>query len=146
MQYSLAGLLRHEYNTSSASEMKQRTQILFNLASRLKWISNTFNICIVVVNQVTASFDTNLGCPDSIPSLGLAWSQCVNLRISLKRDTTAARSAVEYSSDGEVENTSSKIKLTTSPRVIMLIGCPYKATPVACSFYISDGGIFGQLS
>lgn len=50
--YSLAGLVRLEYQATSAADMRLRTQTLFTIASRLKWLSNIFNICVVVVNQV----------------------------------------------------------------------------------------------
>ena len=32
--------------------MKERTTVLFKLARQLKWLSDTFNVCVVVVNQV----------------------------------------------------------------------------------------------
>lgn len=49
---SLAGLVRFHYDNKSADEMKERTTILFKLAKQLKWLSDTFNVCVVVVNQV----------------------------------------------------------------------------------------------
>jgi len=51
---SLAGLVRLEYQATSSADMRLRTQTLFTIASRLKWLSNIFNICVVVVNQVSS--------------------------------------------------------------------------------------------
>jgi RecA/RadA recombinase len=53
---SLAGLLRYEYNTQSKDDMNERTQYLFNVAQQLKFLSETFNLAVVIVNQVRASF------------------------------------------------------------------------------------------
>lgn len=52
---SLAGMVRFEYDPSDLNQMIYRTTYLFKIASKLKWLSDTFNLGIVVVNQVTAS-------------------------------------------------------------------------------------------
>ena len=52
---SLAGMLRVEYNGMSSEEMRLRTHKLFLLAEKLKWISDTYHLCVVVVNQVSHS-------------------------------------------------------------------------------------------
>ena len=49
---SIAGMVRTEYDTSSSKDMSLRTSLLFRLAKQLKWLSDTFHICVVVVNQV----------------------------------------------------------------------------------------------
>lgn len=49
---SLAGLLRFEYNLQKEEEVRERTQYLFSVASQLKRLSETYNIAVVVVNQV----------------------------------------------------------------------------------------------
>ena len=51
---SLAGLLRYEYDLMGkrSHEMFERTQYLFRFATILKWLADTFKICIIVVNQV----------------------------------------------------------------------------------------------
>lgn len=53
---SLAGLIRFEYNVQDDKEVRERTQYLFSIASQLKWISETYKIAIVVVNQVILLF------------------------------------------------------------------------------------------
>ena len=45
-------MVRTEYDTSSSKDMSLRTSLLFRLAKQLKWLSDTFHICVVVVNQV----------------------------------------------------------------------------------------------
>jgi RecA/RadA recombinase len=49
---SLAGLLRFDYDTTSSEDMKQRTMMMFHISRKLKWIADTFQIAVVVVNQV----------------------------------------------------------------------------------------------
>ena len=50
--FSIAGMVRTEYDTSSSKDMALRTSLLFRLAKQLKWLSDTFHICVVVINQV----------------------------------------------------------------------------------------------
>jgi len=97
---SMAGLVRTEFDSSSCEEMKLRTAALFKLSRQLKWLADTYRLCIVVVNQVTAIFDGGgggggsgasffaSGGNDTTPALGLAWAHCVNTRIMLRRDAT----------------------------------------------------------
>jgi len=104
---SIAALVRTEYNATMGSEMHERTQKLYEVASQLKWISHQYGVSIVVVNQVTGSGfdgeqeafigstwgDLYTGLPPtaqrlmpihgSIPALGYTWSHCVDTRIRL---------------------------------------------------------------
>ena len=50
--YSIAGVVRNEFNTSNQNELYDRSAYLWKLSSLLKWLSNTYRIAIVVVNQV----------------------------------------------------------------------------------------------
>jgi DNA-repair protein XRCC3 len=95
---SLAGLIRTEFDSSNSNDMKSRTMVLFSLATKLKWLADTYNLCVVVVNQVTAGgFDNQSasasggsssisGNSQPVPALGLVWATCVNTRIQLRRD------------------------------------------------------------
>jgi len=53
---SIAGALRSEFNVSKSSEMSDRTQYLFKLATHLKWLADTFRISVLLVNQVLCAF------------------------------------------------------------------------------------------
>lgn len=88
---SLAGMVRHEYNTQRPDQARDRTSYLFNIAQQLKWLSDTFNIGVIVVNQVTGvgfadqSISPDMRRMSCIPALGLAWSTCVNTRYMITR-------------------------------------------------------------
>lgn len=107
---SLAGLVRTEYEVGgnkSTREIVDRTEYLFRFAQSLKWLADTFQLCIVVVNQVTAvGFDqqsqmksSSSSFMDLKPALGLAWSTCVNTRIMLYRDSADCRVTGVWGSD-----------------------------------------------
>lgn len=49
---SIGGLARNEYDIAQKDQMFERTTTLFRLSQRLKWLSDTFGVCVVVVNQV----------------------------------------------------------------------------------------------
>ena len=49
---SLAGIVRNEYDTNRGDEMRARTTTLFKVAKQLKWLSDTFKLAVIVVNQV----------------------------------------------------------------------------------------------
>lgn len=49
---SIGGLARNEFNVTERNQIFERTALLFKLSQRLKWLSDTFGVCIVVVNQV----------------------------------------------------------------------------------------------
>jgi Rad51 len=48
-------MVRTEYDASSSADMALRTALLFRVAKELKWISDIFKVCIVVINQVCKS-------------------------------------------------------------------------------------------
>lgn len=49
---SIAGLVRTEFDTRTAKEMAARTNMLFKFSSKLKWLSDTYKLGIIAVNQV----------------------------------------------------------------------------------------------
>jgi RecA/RadA recombinase len=57
---SLAGLVRNEYNTKLKNDMIERTKVLFSLAETLKWLSDVYKLCIVVVNQVLVVYNSHI--------------------------------------------------------------------------------------
>lgn len=50
--FSLAGLVRTEYESKTVKDMATRTSMLFQMSAQLKWLADTFKLFIVVVNQV----------------------------------------------------------------------------------------------
>lgn len=134
---------RADYSIAGA-----RTTFLFQLSSKLKWLASTYKVAIVVVNQVTAYIENQQyielnGFEDesinksriysyhlnphvhniTIPSLGLAWSHCVNTRIML---TKAYVGASHPTPVRKLHLCSSNIK-----------------PPGHCTYTISDDGIHG---
>ena len=55
---SLAGLTRTEFDTTLKKEMSERTLLLFKLARQLKWLADTHDLRVVVVNQVGCSIQS----------------------------------------------------------------------------------------
>eukprot|EP01038_Epipyxis_sp_PR26KG_P005031 gene5031-7020_t len=97
---SIAGLLRFEFDNSKKDDMIRRTCLMFKISQQLKWIADIFGVAVVVVNQVSASIESNNegnydfqnDSNSNTPALGLAWSHCVNTRIFLTRNSIDARS------------------------------------------------------
>ena len=68
--------------------MQRRTQWLFKISNRLRYLAGVYDIPVVVTNQVTSRIATSsfsfleprkqLVC--HIPSMGMVWSNCVNTR------------------------------------------------------------------
>jgi DNA-repair protein XRCC3 len=148
---SLAGLVRSEFDTSKIDQMRLRTQMLFLLAQKLKWLANTFNLAVVVVNQATSAMteDSLVHSSSShmVPALGLAWSHCINSRIFLSRDTTFIRSLTSrYVDEADKENENNLINVVDtkqySKRAMGLTLSPCHPN-ITAIFQITDGGLVG---
>merc|ERR1712137_417366 len=86
---SIAAILRTEYEKH---ETVERARVMFLISKKLRDFADTYNIPVVVVNQVTDKFDTTgkdhfpkIGTKNQVPSLGLSWSKCINTRILIER-------------------------------------------------------------
>ncbi|KAL6621441.1 P-loop containing nucleoside triphosphate hydrolase protein [Neocallimastix sp. 'constans'] len=129
---SIAFNFRGENNTLSFQE---RAKTLIEIASRLKEISDKKNLIVICINQVSDNINDNLLklSNEKVPSLGLTWSNCINLRIELSRNT------VNYIDNNiyEVHKTQPEIEriLTVSQSSYI----PYSK----CKFIIRDDGIKG---
>jgi len=89
---SIAGMFR-----VPETSIAQRSETLFRVASILKKLSAQYNVPVVVVNQVTASFSAK---NDAVlPALGLSWENCVNTSHLLARTETSRSITVRLSSD-----------------------------------------------
>ncbi len=142
---SIGGILRSEYNTTESKEMKERTYILFKIAAQLKRLADAYSMCVIVINQVTATgFDEKeKSCVnDTTPTLGLAWSHCVNTRILLKRDLLMDLNQVEpinQDATTEKENQPTNFKSLRQMSVIFSPVVP----PSTCKYQICTEGIKG---
>lgn len=129
---SIAFNFRGENNSLSFQE---RAKTLTEVAVRLKEISDKKNIIVICINQVSDNINDNSLklSNDKIPTLGLTWSNCVNIRIELLRNT------INYHDDNiyEVHKTQPEIEriLTVSQSSYI----PYSK----CKFIIRDDGIKG---
>ncbi|XP_034247672.1 DNA repair protein XRCC3 [Thrips palmi] len=73
---SVAGIFRSSYENN---EIRNRAEDMRVVAGQLHKIAAEYGVCIICVNQVTASD----GPERCIPALGLAWSNLVTTRIQL---------------------------------------------------------------
>ena len=165
---SLAGMARTEFDSSNKDDMKKRTAALFGLASKLKWLADTFSLCVIVVNQVTAGgFNDNpqlmgegahaIGGfagndrPDTVPALGLVWTTCVNTRITLRRHHTGGGGCVETEADSKSSvdggDTSAAdcavAPYTGSGKRTFHVELSLFQGPTACAYIIAGDGIHG---
>jgi predicted ATP-dependent serine protease len=88
---SIAGIFR-----VPETSIAQRSETFFRVASILKKLSDQYNIPVLVVNQVTASFSANNAV---LPALGLSWEHCVNTSHLLARTETSRSITVRLSSN-----------------------------------------------
>jgi hypothetical protein len=72
--HSLAGIVRTEYNPQETDDMIIRSEIYFQLSQSLKWLSYTYSLCIVVVNQVTSTMEER-NYISSLPSHSTSYHQ-----------------------------------------------------------------------
>jgi DNA-repair protein XRCC3 len=89
---SIAALCRgtDESETMSTNE---RTEIFFSLSACLRKLSSKYSIPVLIVNQVTDTFDSSLTPFYSVvssgrriqPALGLSWAHCIDVRIMFTR-------------------------------------------------------------
>jgi len=130
---SIAALFRLEF---SQAQIKQRTQLLFDISTTLKWISTAYNALIITTNQATANMNPFTSfVQDWVPSLGLSWSYCINTRLvltktSMKREISLKRDNGSYETYTATLRT---IRVELSPR----------SQDVLTNFYISETGIHG---
>lgn len=77
---SIAALFRSEY-----TNYIRRAHDLKEVAMTLIKIAKTYDVAVICINQVSSNFDTST---DVIPCLGLAWSNMISTRISIKKTET----------------------------------------------------------
>jgi DNA-repair protein XRCC3 len=141
---SIAALFRIEYDMNAAAE---RSRILFDITTTLKWISTTHNALIVVTNQATANLNGFATNPEEwVPSLGLSWANCVNVRVriaktSLRHETsvTPATAAIRSAPYGE--------SVASGPGLVPVRTVYVEVSPirqeVRGQFFIDGSGVHG---
>ncbi|KAK3928509.1 Apoptosis-inducing factor 3 [Frankliniella fusca] len=113
---SVAGVFRSCYENN---EMKHRAEDMRTVGGQLLKLASQYKLCIICVNQVTASD----GPERCVPALGLAWSNMVTSRIQMHR--------VEL---GGVD--------TRPHRSLEIIFAP-DLQQTSVSYTISESGVFG---
>lgn len=142
---SISSLFRLE-NDQIQSSLK--SQLLFEISSTLKWISNNYNCMIVVTNQVTANLDrfslygASVFNNDNewIPALGLSWANCLNMRVSLIKTNFKRDIVEEKNHDFPIGDNIETKRVILRTAVVSL--SPYNQGE-RVNFYISDSGIHG---
>ncbi|CAD7698549.1 unnamed protein product [Ostreobium quekettii] len=122
---SVANVFRDVSDRPTVTELKERTSMMFRAAAVLKELADRHNLAVLVVNQVA---DTMQGVNEELqssgrgvlPSLGLAWSNCVNTRIFASRT-------------GQGLDASRKLQILFSPHL----------PPAACEYQIRPEGVVG---
>lgn len=81
------------YRCESTNYIK-RAEELREIALLLTSIAQKFNLAVLCINQVTASFDSS---DNLLPSLGLAWSNMINTRLMILKTHKTVDTTVQTS-------------------------------------------------
>ena len=132
---SIAALFRSEFDVSAAI---QRAQVLFEISTTLKWLSHSYKSTIITTNQVTANISP-FTTQEWVPSLGLAWSNCVSVRIKINK--THMKRDVEDTIPSAPGETAICTKQVTIRNFYVEVSPIIQ--DISTSFYISDSGVHG---
>jgi DNA-repair protein XRCC3 len=135
---SIAALFRLEFDSKTAPE---KTRLLFDIANTLKWISASTNTLIVVTNQATANMAAFMvNSNEWVPSLGLSWANCVNVRVRVTK--TQMKHEV-----GVFEQRRGPNEVREGPRLVPIRSLYVEISPVRQDikgqFYIDNSGVHG---
>lgn len=81
---SIAAVFRGELGNSMA-ELKERNSVLLKLSQTMRFLSDKYSCCFLIVNQAT-TYGSN---GETRAALGSKWSDCVNARIKLSKILSA---------------------------------------------------------
>lgn len=130
---SVAALFRCEYGIDKTIE---RSQNLQTLGLILHTLIAKYQLAVICINQVTDVIDKTLDNMDNntIPSLGLAWSNLIHTRLFLSRTNTKYK--INISSENSLsELTVRKMKVEFSPYL----------PNISCHFVITNEGVKGVI-
>lgn len=139
---SIAALFRIEYDVAHASE---KSIILFDITSTLKYLCASFDTLFIVTNQATANLNSfTIGSNDWIPALGYSWSNCINIRMRISKTHMkhAITSENPITSNPSMTNDSRRSLSTAPIRTIFVEISPIKQG-VRAELYIDNSGVHG---
>lgn len=152
-------------------EAKKRAISLSTIANELKRMSHDFGAVVLIINQVTALFDSSASSSSStisnhletvVPAMGLAWDVNCNIQIQVSRTNTPIpwsteelelqrqRSTTSDSSDEQhhpQQPAQKKQKLSESSmnyvRLLDITRAPHLSSSKSIQFYIETSGLRG---
>jgi DNA-repair protein XRCC3 len=141
---SIAALFRIEYD---ANAVPDRSRILFDITTTLKWISTVHNALIVVTNQATANMSAFATNPDEwVPALGLSWANCVNVRVRITK-TNLRHETVSMDGGGAVRSSPAGETAEAGPSFVPIRTIYVEISPlrqgVRGQFFIDTFGVHG---
>ena len=151
---SLTAIFRGEFRGSSIVDMKDRAEMLLQLAATMKRCSHEHGCAFVVVNQVTAAMSNEnmFLIPSRFmsyieqfsvkASLGMTWSNCVNDRIMIHR----CRHHVAEKLNAEKENAARRNRSKERGRLRMFhtVLSSHTSSSSVCFFRVQKEGIVGM--
>ena len=163
---SLTAIFRGDFRGSSIVDMKDRAEMLLQLAARMKKCSHEYECAFVLVNQVTAAMsnDSAASVVTYVPSrlhsyieecsvkasLGMTWSNCVNDRVMIHRCRHHVLEIVVESTESEKENNNNtrrrrnKTKINEGRlRMFHIVLSSHASPSSVCFFRVQTEGIVG---
>jgi len=101
----------------TSNQIGERAFVLFSIAQQLKNLSDEYKLPIIIVNQVSDKFEefsSFMSKSRSIPAMGLAWANCLNMRIFLEKTSRHIHYEVEVIDHEGEEPPNKKRKIETS--------------------------------
>jgi DNA-repair protein XRCC3 len=137
---SIAALFRIEYDVNAVPE---RSRILFDITTTLKWISTTHNALIIATNQATANMSAFATNPEEwVPALGLSWANCVNVRVRIAKTQLKHEIEVGPIRSSPVGELPVEVQRMVPVRTIYVEVSPIRQE-VKGQFYIDNAGVHG---
>lgn len=151
---SMAGVFRSEL-TGNATELLQRTKLMFGMANAMRILAAEYNAVFVLVNQVTSKPEDGLSLHTRSPSphlrrdasfpchiapaLGLAWSNCINQRLMLSKVSGGQATLGNHARGHDAPETRTPCTFRTL-REAAVVFSPHAATG-SCLFRIETHGL-----
>ncbi|KAL3154285.1 hypothetical protein ABBQ32_013775 [Trebouxia sp. C0010 RCD-2024] len=158
---SIAHLFRDVGDKPDTSAYVQRTGMLFRISALLRRFADTYNIAVVVTNQVSDAFaEADISAKkqapackhtgglrllssgrELVPALGLAWASCINTRLFLSRTEVAIANPQCQSSRSGLRIPSAA-SYSVPLRYMQVVFSPC-LPPETCLFVVTQSGLQG---